>query len=265
MPPSKSPRAATRPATIGRAFSQQLARQLAKSGRCSRREAELWVRDGRVTVDDVRCTDPLRCVTAHARLAVDGVPITAAARVYWMLNKPRGLLTTRWDDQGRDTVFRCFAVEFLQQHSALAPVGRLDQASEGLLLFTNDSVWAAAILDPQGHCEKMYRVQVSPPPSPAQWQALVDGVTVDGDRLTARRVTVIRANAVTAWLDIALGEGKNRQIRRMTGAVGLTVRRLIRIAIGPLALGELPKGTARALTPAERDALGPSRAAPTTN
>jgi 23S rRNA pseudouridine2605 synthase len=138
----------------------------------------------------------------------------------------------------------------------LAPVGRLDKASEGLLLFTNDSAWAAGITDPATHVEKAYHVQIVARADEGLIRALVEGVTQGGDLLNAKRARLLRAGGKSCWLEIVLDEGKNRQIRRMFSALGIEVLRLIRVAIGPLPLGDLPKGATRELTPEEVCNLG---------
>lgn len=168
-----------------------------------------------------------------------------------MLNKPRGLLTTASDEKGRPTIYSLLD----RSQSWLAPVGRLDKASEGLLLLTNDSEWGQRILDPATHLDKTYHVQVNVVADSALLLKLRRGVQQGGERLDAKRVQVIRAGAKNSWLEIVLDEGKNRQIRRMLEACGVEVARLIRIAIGPLQLGNLAKGQTRALTAQEKLAL----------
>jgi 23S rRNA pseudouridine2605 synthase len=182
------------------------------------------------------------------RIEVDGRLIGASAKTYLMLNKPRGVITTVLDEKGRDTVYK-----FLGAASAwVAPVGRLDKASEGLLLFTNDSEWAARVLAPESHLEKTYHVQIGMVSDAALVEKLQNGVrTNDGDFLCVKRANILRQGERNSWLEIVLDEGKNRHIRRMLEHLGIEILRLVRVAIGPLALGELPKGTYRALTQAE--------------
>jgi 23S rRNA pseudouridine2605 synthase len=142
----------------------------------------------------------------------------------------------------------------------LAPVGRLDQASEGLLLFTNDTGWAARITDPASQLEKTYHVQVSCVADVALIQRMHQGVNVTGDFLAAKRVRLLRHGTCTSWLEVMLHEGKNRHIRRLLAALGVEVLRLVRVAIGPLALGNLAKGRFRFLTSAEVESLALDRA-----
>jgi 23S rRNA pseudouridine2605 synthase len=141
-------------------------------------------------------------------------------------------------------------------------VGRLDKASEGLLLVTNDTRWAARVLDPAAHVPKRYHVHVRPVPDEALLAAVLRGVPGEpGEWLTAAEAGVLRAGTRTGWLDLVLHEGRNRHIRRMLSALDVEVERLIRVAIGSLALGDLPAGAVRPLTAAERDALGGGPAA----
>lgn len=230
-----------------------LPRALSKLGYCSRAEGERLVVAGEVRVNGRIERSPQRRVDLRRdHIRVDGARVAAPERVYLMLNKPRGLVTSAADERGRPTVFECLRGAELP---FVSPVGRLDQASEGLLLFSNDTRWAARLLDPAAHVEKTYHVQVQPPPDEALLRRLREGVVDAGERLAARRVTVLRRGARSGWLNMVLDEGKNRQIRRMLAAPGLEVRRLVRVAVGPLALGELPKGAWRPLTPAEVRAL----------
>ena len=222
-----------------------LARVLSKRGVCSRSEAARRIAQGRVSVDGRVVLDPEFPISGQGRrIAVDGIALDAVERVCVMLNKPRGLVTSTSDERGRDTVYRCLEGAGLPW---LAPVGRLDKASEGLLLLSNDPEWAARITDPASGPDKTYHVQVDGLPDPAMPAALQRGVDCGGERLRARSATLLRAGSRNAWLEIVLEEGRNRQIRRMLAALDLGVLRLVRVAIGGLALGELPKGQWRRL------------------
>jgi 23S rRNA pseudouridine2605 synthase len=182
-------------------------------------------------------------------IAVDGNMLGAQSPIYLMLNKPRGLVTTASDERGRDTVYRCFDGALL--HGAplpwIAPVGRLDKASEGLLLFTNDPQWAARITDPETGPRKTYHVQINRIPDAELLAALRHGREHDGERLSAVEARLLRAGEKNAWVEIMLDEGRNRQIRRLLGAFEIETLRLVRVAIGGLVLGELPKAQWRAL------------------
>ena len=230
-----------------------LARALSKLGYCSRTQAQALILAGRVQVNGTVERNPsLRVDLRRDRIAVDGHLVTAAAKVYLMLNKPRGLVTTTCDERGRETVYRCLSAPSLPW---VFPVGRLDKASEGLLLFTNDTRWAAGILDPSTHVEKTYHVQVNCVAGEHLLQQTREGIVDRGERLKAQRARLLRHGTRNSWLEIVLDEGKNRHIRRMLQALDVGVLRLIRVAIGPLELGELKKGEYRHLTEAERDAV----------
>lgn len=239
-----------------------LARVLSKRGLCSRSEAARWIAAGRVSVDGRIVRDAEFPVGAGRRIAVDGREIGGAAvadRVYLMLNKPRGLVTTASDERGRDTVYRCFDGARLdgKEIGWIAPVGRLDKASEGLLLFSNDPQWAARITDPASGPDKTYHVQVDAIPDGALLARLLQGVDADGERLSVKAATLLRAGEKNSWLEIVLDEGRNRQIRRLLAAFDINVLRLMRVAIGDVKLGDLPKGQWRELTAAERESLSP--------
>ena len=168
-----------------------------------------------------------------------------------MLNKPRGVVTTASDEKGRQTVYSLLG----ENLPWVGPVGRLDKASEGLLLLTNDSEWAARISDPGSHLDKTYHVQAGAIIGDSLSDLLLAGVRIGGELLRAKRVRVLRSGEKNTWLEIVLDEGKNRQIRRMFEHLGIEVLRLIRVAIGPLALGELAKGKSRVLEAIEKSAL----------
>lgn len=245
------------PAVPPRAVRHGLARVLSKLGICSRTEAAGWIAAGRVAVEGRVVRDAgFPIVGGRQRIAVDGIDVTAGERIHLMLNKPRGLVTSARDERDRDTVYRCFDGAGLPW---VAPVGRLDKASEGLLLFSNDPEWAARITDPATGPHKTYHVQVDRMPDPPLLARLLTGAIVDGETLGARSVELLRQGEKNAWLEIVLDEGRNRQIRRLLAAFDLGVLRLIRVSIGPLALGELPKGQWRRLSPEETAALSPAK------
>jgi 23S rRNA pseudouridine2605 synthase len=235
-----------------------VARIISKLGLGSRTQAARWVRAGRVRVNGRVVLDAELAVRQGVdRVEVDGAG-APASRAALMLNKPRGLVTSTCDEHGRETVYRCLADAELPW---LAPVGRLDKASEGLLLFSNDPAWAARITDPASRIHKTYHVQIGRLPS-ADPRARADllarlerGVNVAGEELAVTRARCIRSGDTNAWLEIVLCEGRNRHIRRLLQHHEVAVLRLVRVAIGTLPLGDLPKGGWRWLSAAEMDSL----------
>lgn len=251
-PPTGSP-AATGTVSIARALS--------KLGICSRSEGERLVEAGRVRVNGSVVRDRARRVAPERdAIEVDGARVAHVAHAYVMLNKPRGLVTTADDPQGRATVYSCLAGASLP---FLAPVGRLDKASEGLLLLTNDSRWGATLTDPRSHVDKTYHVQVRGA-DPAGAMARVAAGVVEresGERLEVKSIALLRTGSRGgAWFAVVLDEGRNRQLRRIFAEVGMEVQRLVRVAIGPLPLGDLAKGAWRLLTEDEVRLVAPSAA-----
>lgn len=233
-----------------------LARAINKAGYASRSQAQQLVSQGRVSWNGRIVRDPEWATSEGDAILVDGQPLVAQRKVYLMCNKPRGLVTTADDNKGRATVFQCFEGLDLPH---VGPVGRLDMASEGLLLFTNDTLWANALLDPARRVPKTYHVQIDGIVDHATMAKMTEGVLDEGQRLQATSVQVLRTGHRNCWLEIVLQEGKNREIRRMLKVFGLEVLQLIRIRIGDLVLGDLPKGAVRALTEAEVEALRPTK------
>ena len=232
-----------------------LARALSKLGYCSRAQAGALIRAGRVTLNHITPRDPETPVRIERdQIAVDGCAVKAAENIYLMMNKPRGLVTTASDEKGRDTVYWLLS-EREEPFPWIAPVGRLDKASEGLLLLTNDSEWAARISAPESHLPKTYHVQIDTIATEELTREVLSGVKSDGDFLRAVECRLLRAGEKNSWLEITLEEGKNRQIRRMLRVLGVEVLRLLRVSIGPLQLGTLAKGAYRHLTAKEKNAL----------
>jgi 23S rRNA pseudouridine2605 synthase len=236
-----------------------IARGLSKLGVCSRSEGERLVEAGRVRVNGTVVRDvSVRIVPERDAIEIDGKRVGRAERVYLALNKPRGLVTTRDDPKGRATIYDCLAGASLP---FVAPVGRLDKASEGLLLLTNDSRWSAHLLDPASHVDKIYHAQLRGHADDSFIARVAAGVVEPetGELLAVKRVSLLRTGSrSSAWLEITLDEGKNRHIRRLFAASGIEVLRLVRVAIGPLTLGTLPKGEWRRLTDDEVRALSAS-------
>ena len=268
----------------GRNKKVGLARALSKMGICSRSEAARIIEAGRVQLNGAVKRNPETPVNFGSdRIEVDGSAAVAANKIYLVLNKPRGTITTASDEKGRETVY-----DLLSLHPAspknpmrapgpgvapdpvrgpvlnsvidreipwIAPVGRLDKASEGLLLLTNDSEWAARVLAPDTHLDKTYHVQIAQIADDELLSALRKGIASEGELLRVKRANRLRSGEKNSWLEIVLDEGKNRHIRRMLEVLGAEVLRLVRVAIGPLSLGDLPKGASRPLTPSEKTAL----------
>ena len=230
-----------------------LARAMSKLGFCSRSRATELIRMGKVSVNHVVRKNPeFPVILGQDIIIMDDVSINQAKQVYVMLNKPRGLVTSASDELGRETVFSCF------EHSRLphlSPVGRLDKASEGLLLFTNDNTWADRITNPATHLDKTYHVQITGLVDESLLSRLKSGIHDHDEHLSAKNVTVLRTGEKNTWLKFTLDEGRNRHIRRLLDAFGIEVLRLVRVAIGPLALGDLPKGKWRELTRREVAAM----------
>jgi 23S rRNA pseudouridine2605 synthase len=230
-----------------------LARALSKLGYCSRRQAFELIRQGKIRLNGATPKNPETPVRLGTdRIEIQGQSLKPAEKIYLMMNKPRGIITSAADERGRDTVYSLLPSDL----TWLAPVGRLDKASEGLLLFTNDSGWSARVTSPATHLEKTYHVQISAVADPHLIEFLERGVETERNEiLRCKRATLLRTGEKNSWLEITLDEGKNRHIRRILDALGIEVLRLIRVSIGPLQLGDLPKSAHRSLTPTELTAL----------
>jgi 23S rRNA pseudouridine2605 synthase len=229
-----------------------LARALSKLGFCSRSQAVALIRTGKVKLNsEVRRDAETPVRLGIDRIEIDGKGVGAAEKEYWMVNKPRGIVTTADDEKGRETVY-----SLLPRGIAwMGPVGRLDMASEGLLLLSNDNAWSARIAAPESHLAKTYHVQIGTVADSWLLKQLETGVIERSELLRAKNVKLLRSGEKNSWIEVVLEEGKNRQIRRMLDACGVKVLRLIRIAIGPVELGSLAKGKARELTQGEIYAL----------
>ena len=229
-----------------------LDRLLSRAGLCSRSQAQQTIAAGRVQVNGRTVRDPEAWVDAvRDRVLVDGAPLRARAKEVWVLHKPVGYVTTAADEHGRDTVYALLPADA----AWLAPVGRLDQDSSGLLLFTNDSDLAHAISAPASKLPKTYVVRVKGRLSDEAIAQLRGGVQLHDGPTRPARVDALDHDDRSTRVRIVLTEGRNRQIRRMIQAVGSRVHTLHRTRIGPLELGDQPEGTCRRLTPDEVQAL----------
>ncbi|MBO6136078.1 MAG: rRNA pseudouridine synthase [Fibrobacter sp.] len=240
-----------------------VARVISKRGFCSRSVAENLVREGRVSLRGKIVRDPETPTFESDEILVDGAPVTASEFVYFAMNKPRGIVTTANDEKGRKTVMDLFREQYSKMFPSrpvphISPVGRLDAASEGLLLFTNDTQWADALLAPRApkaHI-KIYRVQVAGKPSDAELEQMEKGFNVaprvfgeSEEFMHAERATLHSEGEKNCWLEITLSEGKNREIRRMLAHLGYEVMRLMRIQFDKYTLGNLKPGEIRAIKP----------------
>lgn len=218
---------------------ERIAKVMARAGLCSRREAERWIAEGRVTVNGRVLDSPAVLVSETDDVRVDGKPLAPPERTrLWRYHKPAGLVTTHRDEKGRKTVFDALPPTLPRVIS----VGRLDLNSEGLLLLTNDGALARRLELPATGWVRRYRVRVHGKPDAASLAALAKGVTIDGVAYGPIEAKLDRVRGSNAWVTVALREGKNREVRRVFEHLGLPVTRLIRVAYGPFQLGALPRG-----------------------
>jgi 23S rRNA pseudouridine2605 synthase len=219
--------------------AERIAKAIARAGLCSRREAEAWIAAGRVAVNGALVATPALNVTAADRITVDNEPLPARERTrLFLYHKPRGLVTTHADPQGRPTIF-----DSLPKHlPRLLSVGRLDTNTEGLLLLTNDGGLARALELPSTGWLRRYRVRAHGRVNPERLAALRSGIAIDGVRYGPIDAHVDREQGANVWLTFAMREGKNREVKNVLGHLGLAVNRLIRISFGPFQLGVLPEG-----------------------
>ena len=212
---------------------------MARAGLCSRRDAEKWIAEGRVTVNGTVLRTPAYDVKPGDSISVDGTPLPAAERTrLWLYHKPRGLVTTARDPQGRRTVFEALPEDMPR----VVAVGRLDINSEGLLLLTNDGGLARILELPSTGWLRRYRVRAHGTVSEGALAALKDGVTIDGVRYGPIEAAIERRQGANVWLSIGIREGKNREVKKVLAHLDLVVNRLIRISFGPFQLGDLPAG-----------------------
>lgn len=218
----------------------RIAKAMARAGLCSRRDAERWIADGRVEINGETATSPARDVGPEDRVRVDGRPLPAPEPTrLWRYAKPRGVVTTHRDPQGRPTVFDGLPDDMPRVLS----VGRLDYNSEGLLLLTTDGELARHLELPSTGWLRRYRVRAHGRISQGDLDALADGVTVDGVHYGAIEATLDSQQGANVWLTIGLREGKNREVRKVLASLGLEVNRLIRVSFGPFQLHAMKPGT----------------------
>jgi 23S rRNA pseudouridine2605 synthase len=231
---------------------ERLNKLLAHAGVGSRRHCEELIAAGRVSVDGRTVRElGTKVDPGRQRVCVDGEPVRGERHVYWLVNKPRGYLSTSADPDGRPLVLDL--VPHISQR--VYTVGRLDEASEGLILLTNDGDLAHRLMHPRFGVEKTYLVQVAGAPTPEDLRQLLKGVWLSDGHVRAKKVRRLKAHGDSTWLRIVLSEGRNREIRRMLARLGHKVLRLRRLALGPVLLGTLAVGKSRRLSHDEVEAL----------
>lgn len=240
--------------------AERIAKVLARAGLCSRRDAEKWIEAGRVQVNGSTLESPAFTVTPNDRIVVDGSPLPAREPTrLWIYNKPKGLVTTNKDPEGRATIFDKFPAELPR----VMTIGRLDINTEGLLLLTNDGGLARVLELPETGWLRRYRVRAHPRDqkqriTQADLDKLADGVVVDGVIYGAVEATLDQDKGTNLWLTIGLREGKNREVKNILGHLGLDVNRLIRVSYGPFQINDLKDGEVREIRRhVLRDQLGP--------
>ncbi len=217
----------------------RIAKAIARSGLCSRRDAEKWIFQGRVSINGKRLDTPACIVTEKDNIMVDGKPLPATQDIrLWRYNKPKGLVTTHKDPEGRPTVFQSLE----ESMPRVISVGRLDINTEGLLLLTTDGQLARALELPSTGWTRKYRVRANGKVTEEQLLRLKDGITVDGVKYGSIDASLERVQGTNCWLNLGLKEGKNREVKNVLGALGLKVNRLIRISYGPFLLGDMKPG-----------------------
>lgn len=218
---------------------ERLAKRMARAGLCSRREAERWIDEGRVKIDGKKVRPPAPLVTADTHITVDDKPLAAAGKTrMWRYHKPKGLICTSNDPEGRKTIFDALPKSLPR----VLTIGRLDLNSEGLLLLTNDGELARKLELPETGWSRRYRVRVYGSVDIKRLENLSRGVTIDGVRYGPIKATLDSSQGANSWLTLTLKEGKNREVRRVLESVNLTVNRLIRTSFGPFQNGQLKPG-----------------------
>jgi len=240
-------------------LKKTLDRILSRAGLGSRTEARKWISEGRIAVNGRKVQTPDAWFDPDQdRVTLDGRPLRAARKIYLLLYKPKGYLTTYKDPEGRATIYDLLK----NTHEWVFPVGRLDQDTSGLLLLTNDTAFGDYVTDPESHVSKTYLVKASALLSEQQVQRLRDGVELSDGPTRPAEVTRVRDSARFTFFEITLTEGRNRQVRRMVEALDAKVLKLVRTRIGAIEIGGLEIGKTRVLTPEEVRSLQPRSKVP---
>lgn len=234
-------------------MKERIHKIIARSGVTSRRKAEKLIQEGRVKVNGVVVSELGTQIDPHNTvIEIDGIPLTSSEnKIYLLLNKPRGYITSTSDPEGRPTVLQLIG----NVQERIYPVGRLDYDTEGLLLLTNDGQFAQILQHPRHQVERTYLVKVKGFPSQTKIEKLQQGIFIEGVKTNKAIVRGVRRLQKNMWLEIVLREGRNRQIKKMFDAVGHEALRIIRTQFGPIHLKDLPTGSYRFLTRKEIEAI----------
>lgn len=220
-------------------MKQRIAKLIARTGLCSRREAERWIDEGRVQVNGCVLSSPAIVVTEEDYILIDNKPLPSKEPTYlWLYHKPKGLITTHQDPDHRPTIFEALPKELPRVIS----VGRLDCMTEGLLLLTNDGEFARKLELPSSHLKRVYHVRVYGHLQSKKIKEITQGLIVDGIQYQPAELTLLKRSGLNTWLEVALFEGKNREVRNLMAYLGVKVARLIRVSYGPYTLGDLKPG-----------------------